>query len=151
MTDRVRLTPKERRVYRFLRQEIGRRKRSPTFREIAKHCGFTSRTSSGNYLDRLEAKGLLTRERGRPRSIRLIRRPVGKLPFLGRISAGGLTEAIENKESLDLGAIVNAEGRTVLQVTDDTLMGLDIAPGSYPAGMYRVLRPRRRAYFRFAL
>ena len=136
MTDLDQLTPRERQVYEFLRREIGKRRRTPTFREIVVHCGFKSQASVSHYLDTLQQKGLIRRERRKRRAISLVRRSVSVLPLYGRIGAGSLNEAIESQESLDVGQIIGKEGRAVLRVDDDSLVGLAI-----PAGSYLVIDP----------
>ena len=83
------------------------------------------------YLDAVQQKGLIVRERGKVRAISLPRHPAGALPLLGRIGAGSLQEAIEDPELLNIGAILGKEGRAVLKVEDDSLIGLAIAAESF--------------------
>ncbi len=130
------LTPGERRVYEFVRRQLRRQSCAPSLREIAVHCGFKSQASVSSYLDSLQQKGLVSRERGKERTIRLARQPTRALPLLGRIGAGGLQEAIEDQGSLDMGALLGKEGLAVLEVEDDSLVGLAI-----PAGSFLVIDP----------
>jgi len=130
MAELSQLTAAECKVYEFIRRRLRHQRRAPSQREIAAHCGLKSRASVAHYLDALEQKGLIIRERGKVRAISLPRHPVAALPLLGRIGAGGLQEAIEDPELLDIGAILG-EGCVVVKVEDDSLVGLAITAGSF--------------------
>lgn len=130
------LTSREREVYEFVRRQLRRQSRPPSLREIAVCCGLKSHASVSRYLDALQDKGLIVRERGRERAIGLRRQPMGSLPLLGTIGAGGLQEAIEVPDSFDIGAILGKEGIAVMKVEDDSLVGLAI-----PAGSFLVIDP----------
>ena len=60
------------RVYAFICDYLARWQSSPTIREIAAGC-YISPGNVYRYLDYLEARGLIIREPGRARSIRLPR------------------------------------------------------------------------------
>lgn len=57
-------------VFRYITQYIETRGFAPSLREIGKHCHI-SYTTVPRYLDRLEMRGLISREIGLPRSISL--------------------------------------------------------------------------------
>ena len=57
-------------VYCFLRAFIGEHGFSPSIREIARGC-YLSAATSARYLDKLEARGRITRVPGQARSTRL--------------------------------------------------------------------------------
>lgn len=61
-----------RRIYEFLDDFDADRGFCPSHREIADAC-FISRSSVTRYLDLLEARGLLEREPGTARGIRIVR------------------------------------------------------------------------------
>ena len=131
MTELDQLTKRQRRVYDFVCRQIRVRGRAPSLREIADRFRFRSRASAWKHLTALERKGVIVRDPGKPRGVSLRKRLGRRLPLLGHIGAGGLSEAVENEECFDLGEIIDGEGRGVLKVEDDKLIGLDIAPGSY--------------------
>jgi DNA-binding MarR family transcriptional regulator len=58
-------------VYRFVQTYIQKHGLAPSQREIADGC-YINVAYVGRYLDLLEARGRLTRERGQARSIRLL-------------------------------------------------------------------------------
>lgn len=125
------LTKRQRAIYRFLRDEIRKKGRPPSLREIGHRFRIKSSGGAACHLKALERAGLIEREPGRARSIRLVKEPPHALPLLGRIGAGGLREAVECAETFDPQEIIGPGGRAVLAVEDDIFIGLDIAPGSY--------------------
>jgi len=56
------LNEDEAEIYRFICEELARHTRPPTVREIADAC-FISRTKVSRYLDRLELRGYILRDR----------------------------------------------------------------------------------------
>jgi repressor LexA len=65
-------------VYTFINDYIARQGFAPSMDEIADAC-YLSRSSVVRYLDRLEAWGLISREPGVPRSLRVYEDERGKL------------------------------------------------------------------------
>ncbi len=59
-------------IYQFIRTFQSEHGYPPTLREISKAC-YTSHGNVVRHLDKLEAQGLVSREPGRARSIRLLR------------------------------------------------------------------------------
>lgn len=58
-------------VYSFIADFVKSHGYSPTLREIADGC-YLGRSTVVRYLDKLEAKGRIAREEGKPRSIALL-------------------------------------------------------------------------------
>ena len=65
------MTPKQQKVYAFVRDRIQGGHPAPSIREVAEHCGLGDR-SAMNMLDALEWRGLIVRPFGVPRGIRLL-------------------------------------------------------------------------------
>lgn len=75
---------------------------SPSLGEIAKHFGISIPTVH-QHVDYLRKKKLLTKTKGRKRSIQVFndgKGPIVEIPLLGLIAAGGPIEAIRNPESV---------------------------------------------------
>ena len=53
------------------------------------------------------------------------------LPLAGRVSAGGMMEAIEQHERIEVGDFWTRNGTYVLQVDGDSMIDAQIAPGDY--------------------
>lgn len=96
------LTDKQRRVYEFICDYLRRNGFPPTVREIGAAFGITSPNGVMCHLRAIEAKGWIRRDKRDSRAIRIddvhggVPKRAGRgVPVLGRISAGGLLEAIE--------------------------------------------------------
>ncbi len=87
------MPPSQRKVYQFIQTYIQEHGYSPTVRDICRGTGISSTSHVSYCLDRLEERGLIQRERGKARSIRLIKQserdsgPTLSVPFLGYIVA----------------------------------------------------------------
>jgi len=94
------LTPKQRTFYGHLVAYLRDKGRAPTVRELRDLAGFKSTRTVIQYLDALEAAGVITRDDG-PRNVRLsfaAPAPAGtvKVPVIGHVAAGQPILAEEN-------------------------------------------------------
>ncbi len=103
------LTAKQLKTLRFIESHIEKTGIAPTFREIAEHLG-VSVGSAQTHVEGLKRKGFFSGEGGaklkrRARQFVLHNRSVGRrIPVLGRVPAGPLSEAIElSDDSITLG------------------------------------------------
>jgi repressor LexA len=90
-------TRRQMEIAEFLGAELQRRGVMPTQREIADRFQFASVNSVRSHIRLMERKGMLARQPGKARSLRLIVAPAG-IPLLGRIAAGSPMEAIQDVE-----------------------------------------------------
>jgi repressor LexA len=90
-------TPRQMEIAEFLGAEFQRRGVMPTQREIAKRFQFASVNSVRSHIRLMERKGMLAREPGKARSLRLIVTAAG-IPLIGNIAAGSPVEAIQEIE-----------------------------------------------------
>jgi repressor LexA len=128
------LTEKQLAVYQFIRDAIRRRGYGPTVRDIGDAFGIKSPNGVMCHLRALEAKGFIHREENKARAIELIQEPLDEdrgLPLAGRIAAGGLHEAIEQKERIDLGEFFRGKGLFALEVSGDSMIEAQIADGDF--------------------
>jgi repressor LexA len=88
-------TPRQLEIAEFLEAEHQRRGIMPTHREIANRFQFASVNSVRSHLRLMERKGMLARQPGKARSLRLIVAPSG-IPLLGQIAAGNPLEAFQH-------------------------------------------------------
>lgn len=65
------ITPLQERIVAYIRDTIADRGEAPTLEEIGLHFGMTSRASVHYHLKRCEQLGVIVREHGRHRGIRL--------------------------------------------------------------------------------
>jgi repressor LexA len=128
------LTPRQQKVYEFIREKIRSRGYGPTVREIAEHFGIRSPNGVVCHLKALEKKGFIVREPNMSRAIRLSAEPIDErsLPLAGRIAAGVLHEAIEQNERVDFQEMFNPnKNMFVLQVSGESMIEDQIADGDF--------------------
>lgn len=91
------LTPKQAEVLAIIETEISQSGRPPTFRDIAKQCGYDAVGTVQDHIRALIRKGFLHKEPGVARGIRLNHRSQSiDIPILGAVPAGRPIEAIES-------------------------------------------------------
>lgn len=93
----VSLTRAQKNVLAFLQERSAQGNAPPTYREICDYFGYRSPKAASDHVAALERKGMLTRERGCARGLRLIV-PAFGVPLLGRIPAGMPREALLGEE-----------------------------------------------------
>jgi repressor LexA len=127
------LTKRQRAVYEFIRDKIQNRGYGPTVREIAERFGIRSPNGVMCHLKALERKGLITREPNMSRAIQLSHKePKNKgLILAGRVAAGVMHEAVEQREYVDFGTMFNKKSMFVLRVHGDSMIEAHIADGDY--------------------
>jgi repressor LexA len=96
-------TKKQLEVLDYVRDKIDSGQPTPSLREIRDHFGLGSTRAVCDRLDALEKKGLIERDPGKARSIRILgdtdqRQSVFDVPVLGHITAGVSVDAEEIKE-----------------------------------------------------
>ncbi len=132
MADLDQLTKRQKLVYEFIRDKIKNRGYGPTVREIGEHFSIASPNGVMCHLKALEKKGLITREPNMSRAIQLDEDYRG-LPLAGRVAAGVMHEAIEQKERLDFDAVFNnkRDNLFALKVSGDSMIDAHIDDGDY--------------------
>lgn len=128
------LTKKQQVVFDFIRSRIEQDGYGPTIREIASEMGFSSPNGVICHLTALEKKGLIHRSSHKSRSIVLteqVHEEISGLPLAGRVAAGGMMEAIEQQERVDLGELWSDQGTFLLEVSGDSMIDAHIQEGDY--------------------
>ena len=123
-------TPRQLEIAEFLGEELQRRGVMPTQREIADRFHFASVNSVRSHILLMERKGMLARQPGKARSLRLIVAPAG-IPLLGQIAAGSPLEANQDvKEFLPVSPSMFRGGELfALRVKGDSMKDVGILPG----------------------
>jgi repressor LexA len=127
------LTKRQQMVLDFLEERSVIGDSPPTFREICERFGYKSPKAAADHVAALERKGLVTREKGCSRGLRLVRKIVGT-PLLGRIAAGVPSEALEitdKRLALDPVSygIRDRSKAFALRVHGDSMIGRHISDG----------------------
>jgi repressor LexA len=132
----MKLTKRQKEILDYLTEFIEREGYSPSMEEIAAHFHFASLNAVFKHLEALSARGFLTRDSNRARSIELSgsRHPaVRTVPLYGYVAAGRPIEAIAGAESLAIPEdLLSGRGpHFVLQVQGDSMIDEHIADGDY--------------------
>ena len=125
------LTKSQQKVYDYI-LECSENNRIPSVRELCDATGFKSTSTVAYHLKALEEKGLIEREEGLNRCIRLKNeQPTAKVPLLGRVTAGQPILAVQDIETYipvpkDVG-----KGRELfaLRVVGDSMINAGIFDG----------------------
>ena len=92
------LTPKQKRIFEYIKKYIKEKGCSPSLKEIGRHFNLAKSTAH-EHVETLRVKGYLKKLENQPRSIELIEEKKNsdlvEIPLLGTIAAGQPIEAIE--------------------------------------------------------
>jgi repressor LexA len=143
------LTPRQLQLLKAIAGFKASRCYSPTIGELALELG-VSRSTAFEHIAELRKKSLLSRCRGRARSLNLTSRaqellsriadhnsnlfcqPPTSIPLVGRVAAGSPIEAIEDRDCLSLSSLFgSSEDIFALEVTGESMLGDDIHDGDY--------------------
>lgn len=136
MADLNALTPRQKEIYRFIREKIQTRGYGPTVREIGSQFEIKSPNGVMCHLKALQKKGLIHREANMSRAIQLLQdpassKPAGSLKLRGRIAAGQPLEAVEDAEDFSIAEWQRGNENFVLQITGDSMIDDHIADGDF--------------------
>ena len=82
------LTKSQQKVFDYIK-ECSAEGRVPSVREICEHTGLKSTSTVHLHLKSLEEKGLIERDKGLNRSIRIAgEEKINQIPIMGRVTAG---------------------------------------------------------------
>ncbi len=132
------LTRSERRVLEYIRRHLEENNyESPSYEEIARGVGLRSASNIQAHLEKLMAKGYLTKRPNSHRSIELTapRRFTSgseELPLVGRIAAGRPIEAVLDYETISVPSDMIGKNETyVLKVRGDSMIEDHVLDGDY--------------------
>lgn len=102
------LTEKEERVYEFLTEYYAQKHRPPTYAEIRDHFGYKNNSSVQDFITQLRSKGYIKAPIGanKKRAIEIVAQKqisdVEMIPLEGSVAAGRLTEAVHNRDYVEI-------------------------------------------------
>lgn len=128
------LTDRQRKVLRFIKDHISARGSAPTIREIGTHMGISSTNGVRLHLTALIRKGYLKKQGFIARGLELtssITTAIKQVPLVGSVPAGLPIDAIENIESeIAIDASFAPKGDSfTLRVVGDSMRGAGILDG----------------------
>ena len=95
------LTERESEIYEYIVNAIRNEGYSPSVRDICNALGMKSTSTVHTYLERLERKGVIQKESGKSRTLRVENETVRgaqtvRVPIVGKVAAGMPILAVEN-------------------------------------------------------
>ena len=126
------LTEKEQKVYDFIVRYQNNHGRSPLLREIASSIGIKSKGVTHRYIKSLERSGLINCHPNKHRGLDIVgHKKVFNINSLGKISAGGPTEAVLDQDILELEYMFSNEKCYALKVQGDSMIDAGIYDGDW--------------------
>lgn len=126
------LTPKQQRIFDYIRTFTRQAGYPPTVREIAQAVGARSPSTVKYHLDNLRAAGLLQWDEGKTRSITLLTEDLpqpDQIPLVGSVAAGAPIWAEECIEEYVTFSVPHPEEHFALRVRGESMLGAGIHPG----------------------
>ena len=135
------LTPKQRRIYEFIRRYIEDHGYAPAIRDIGRAFGINSPNGVMCHLIALKKKGFIDRDEkdedagngGRARSITIPGLQLGgfSIPLLGSVAAGKPRASVADSDKLDLHHLFRGDDVYALRVRGESMIESQIADGDY--------------------
>jgi repressor LexA len=128
------LTRRQQEIYAYLRDNAASFDHPPSYDELCRALGLTSRGSLHKHIQALIQAGLVEPLAGSHRGIRLVEQEPedAGIPFLGTIAAGHPIEAVPQPEYLQVpDELLGSQPCYVLKVSGDSMIGEGILDGDY--------------------
>lgn len=130
------LKPKEKAIYEYIKDTLEKVGYAPSVRDICSALNIKSTSTVHIYLSKLEAKGLIQKENGKSRTLRIDATQNGensyKVPLLGQVAAGTPIMTVENFDGyLDFSSRKTYPSNSLfaLKVTGDSMIDIGIYDG----------------------
>ncbi|MFM9960492.1 MAG: transcriptional repressor LexA [Planctomycetaceae bacterium] len=133
MTKTANLTPRQREIYEFVKDNIMNRGYGPTVREIGDEFGIKSPNGVMCHLKALEKKGLITREPNLSRAIQLNDKPQRKtaVDLRGQFGQGTKYKELKEIEQIDFMDLLGSGDHFCYRATDDSMADEHIVKGDF--------------------
>lgn len=134
------MSARQQQILDFIKDEVRAKGYPPSVREIGEAVGLASSSTVHGHLDRLEKRGLIRRDKTKPRAIEILtddmptmeeQESIMYVPVIGKVTAGTPITAIENvEEHFPLPAhIVGSDNVYMLTVSGDSMINAGILDG----------------------
>ena len=133
MTKTANLTPRQREIYEFVKDNIMNRGYGPTVREIGDEFGIKSPNGVMCHLKALEKKGLIIREPNLSRAIQLSDKPQRKtaVELRGQFGQGSRLRENKDNEQVDFMDLLGSGDHFLYRAADDSMAEEHIVKGDY--------------------
>ncbi|WP_214761293.1 transcriptional repressor LexA [Exiguobacterium sp. s146] len=134
------MSARQQQILDFIKTEVRAKGYPPSVREIGEAVGLASSSTVHGHLDRLEKRGLIRRDKTKPRAIEILDEEMSVVedhdavmyvPVIGKVTAGTPITAIENvEEHFPLPAhVVGSDNVYMLSVSGDSMINAGILDG----------------------
>ena len=125
------VTPVQQKIYEYIQGHIGEHGYSPSLSEVAKGIGISPKSISliSRSIHALAAAGRLKLNKKGYRKVQAAQGGSLTLPLMGRIAAGVPIEAIEDRQSVDLGGLLRERDHFALEVRGESMVDEGIFDG----------------------
>ncbi|ERG66121.1 MULTISPECIES: transcriptional repressor LexA [Exiguobacterium] len=134
------MSARQQQILDFIKAEVRAKGYPPSVREIGEAVGLASSSTVHGHLDRLEKRGLIRRDKTKPRAIEILDEEMSVVedhdavmyvPVIGKVTAGTPITAIENvEEHFPLPAhVVGSDNVYMLSVSGDSMINAGILDG----------------------
>lgn len=134
------MSARQQQILDFIKAEVRVKGYPPSVREIGEAVGLASSSTVHGHLDRLEKRGLIRRDKTKPRAIEILDEEMSVVedhdavmyvPVIGKVTAGTPITAIENvEEHFPLPAhVVGSDNVYMLSVSGDSMINAGILDG----------------------
>lgn len=133
MNKTANLTPRQREIYEFTKDNIMNRGYGPTVREIGDEFGIKSPNGVMCHLKALEKKGLITREPNLSRAIQLNDKPQRKtaVDLRGQFGQGTKHKELKEIEQVDFMDLLGSGDHFCYRAADDSMAEENIIKGDF--------------------
>jgi repressor LexA len=133
MTKTSNLTPRQREIYDFVKDNIMNRGYGPTVREIGDEFGIKSPNGVMCHLKALEKKGLIIREPNLSRAIQLTDKPQRKtaVDLRGQFGQAGRLKENKDSEQIDFMDLLGSGDHFLYRAADDSMVEEHIIKGDF--------------------
>ena len=131
-------TQRQKEILEYITRFIGRHGYEPSYAQIARHFGVSSKATIAKHIEALERRGLLSRQRadgafGLSVQVEDAGDATYEVPLLGRIAAGAPLDAVEDAEAITVPRFLLGSVRPsdvyALRVTGDSMIDEHICDG----------------------
>ncbi len=126
------LTRRQREVFDFIQEYLGREGYAPSLEEIGLRFGLSSVATVHKHVQNLVGKGLLRKAWNRSRSLEIVDPPAAarEIPLLGTVAAGAPIEAVATPDTISVPAdLVGRKECFALRVSGDSMVDDHIVDG----------------------
>ncbi len=125
------VSPLQQKIYEYIQSYIDEHGHSPSLVEVARGIGISPKSISliSRSIHALVEAGRLSLGKKGYRKVQVVGGGSLTLPLLGRIAAGTPIEAIEDRQVIDFGKLLQGHGHYVLEVRGDSMIEEGIFDG----------------------